>query len=101
MRRGECNDAGVGVPDLPLAAVGEPHLRDLDPLQVSLLAAATNLPLFLFGIPAGGFADVFGPWKILLGAQIWMVAFAMATVFMLQGGMLGPSMMIVPTFVLS
>ena len=34
---------------------------DLNPLDVSLVHAATNLPMFLFTLPAGAIADIVDP----------------------------------------
>src|SRR6058998_1141133 len=42
------------------------------PLMVSLVQAATTLPLFLLALPAGALADVLDRRRILLVAQVWM-----------------------------
>jgi len=42
------------------------------PLMVSLVQAATTLPLFLLALPAGALADVFDRRRILLAAQVWL-----------------------------
>jgi MFS family permease len=42
------------------------------PLMVSLVQAATTLPLFLFALPAGALADVLDRRRILLVAQVWL-----------------------------
>src|SRR2546425_12268387 len=41
------------------------------PLMVSLVQAATTLPLFLLALPAGALADIFDRRRILLLAQVW------------------------------
>src|SRR5438105_15411019 len=41
------------------------------PLMVSLVQAATTLPLFLLALPAGALADIFDRRRILLIAQVW------------------------------
>lgn len=43
------------------------------PLVVSLVQAATSLPLFLLALPAGALADLVDRRKLLLGAQAWML----------------------------
>jgi MFS family permease len=43
------------------------------PLLVSLIQAATALPIFLFGLPAGALADIVDRRRYLLGIQIWLV----------------------------
>ena len=47
---------------------------DPSPLMVSLVSAATNLPLFLFALPAGALADIVDRRKLLILAQIFMLA---------------------------
>ncbi len=42
------------------------------PLMVSLVQAATTLPLFLLALPAGALADVLDRRRILLVAQVWL-----------------------------
>src|SRR5258705_11025514 len=41
------------------------------PFMVSLVQAATTLPLFLLALPAGALADIFDRRRILLIAQVW------------------------------
>src|SRR5213595_3072742 len=42
------------------------------PLMVSLVQAATTLPLFLLALPTGALADVLDRRRILLVAQVWL-----------------------------
>src|SRR5437773_11979538 len=44
------------------------------PLMVSLVQAATTLPLFLLELPAGAIADVLDRRRVLLAAQVWLFA---------------------------
>ena len=46
------------------------------PLLVALVQTATNLPVFLLGVPAGAFADLFDRRKLLIVTQGWMLAAA-------------------------
>jgi MFS family permease len=46
------------------------------PLLVALVQAATNLPFFVFAIPAGALADIVGRRRLLLVAQSWMLVVA-------------------------
>ncbi len=48
-----------------------------DPLMVSLVQAATLLPVFLFALPAGALADIVDRRRFLLATQIWMLLAAM------------------------
>jgi MFS family permease len=46
------------------------------PLDISLVQAANSLPLFLLALPAGALADIVDRRRILLFAQLWMLAAA-------------------------
>ena len=46
------------------------------PLMVSMVQAATSLPLFVLALPAGALADVFDRRRLLLITQSWMLAAA-------------------------
>jgi MFS family permease len=47
-----------------------------DPVMVSLVQAATLLPLFLLTLPAGALADIVNRRKYLIGTQTWMMIMA-------------------------
>src|SRR5271157_1675262 len=53
---------------------------DLNPFDVSLVHAATNLPMFLFTLPAGAIADIVDPRRLILctscGIAVPIVMFA-------------------------
>ena len=56
------------------------------PLMVSLVQAATTLPLFLLALPAGALADVLDRRRILLVAQVWLfLATALLGVLTIMG----------------
>src|SRR3954452_13556391 len=44
------------------------------PMVISLVQAATSLPVFLIALPAGALADMVYRRKLLLCTQFWMVA---------------------------
>ncbi len=44
-----------------------------DPVMVSLVQAATLLPLFLLTLPAGALADIVNRKRYLIGTQLWMM----------------------------
>src|SRR5437588_6797701 len=46
----------------------------MSPMMVSLVQAATSLPVFLVALPAGALADMVDRRKLLLLTQAWMVA---------------------------
>ena len=47
---------------------------DLNPLDVSLVHAATNLPMFLFTLPAGAIADIIDPRRLLMTVSCTIAA---------------------------
>ncbi len=47
-----------------------------DALMVSLVQAATIVPVFLFALPAGAIADIVDRRTLILGTQSWMLAAA-------------------------
>src|SRR5271165_7664548 len=47
---------------------------DLDPFDVSLLHAATTLPIFLFTLPAGAIADIVDPRRTIIAVSYAMAA---------------------------
>src|SRR6266852_3285400 len=46
------------------------------PLMVALIQAATSLPVFLVGLPAGAVADIVDRRRLLLVTQCWMLVAA-------------------------
>ncbi|TMB87119.1 MAG: MFS transporter, partial [Chloroflexi bacterium] len=67
------------------------------PLMVSLVQAATTLPLFLLALPAGALADIFDRRRILLIAQVWwFVTTALLGVLTITG-VIQPWMLLVIT----
>ena len=47
---------------------------DLNPFDVSLVHAATNLPMFLFTLPAGALADIVDPRRLILAVSCVIAA---------------------------
>ena len=47
---------------------------DLNPFDVSLVHAATNLPMFLFTLPAGALADIVDPRRLILAVSCMIAA---------------------------
>lgn len=45
---------------------------DADPVMVALVQVASNLPLFLFALPAGALADILDKRHFLIGAEIFI-----------------------------
>jgi MFS family permease len=71
---------------------------DPSPLMVSLVAAATNLPLFLFALPAGALADIVDRRKLLILAQVLMVALTVVLLALTVSGLISPLTLLVLIF---
>ncbi len=69
-------------------------------LQVALVQTATNLPVFLLGVPAGAFADIIDRRKLLLVTQGWMLAAAAILGMFTVAHQTGPWMLLLLTFAL-
>jgi len=69
-------------------------------LLVALVQTATNLPVFLLGIPAGAVADIVDRRKLLLITQGWMLGAALALGILTLSGATGPGTLLALTFAL-
>jgi len=70
------------------------------PLMVSLVQAATTLPMFLFALPAGVLADIVDRRRLLLFAQIWMLVAAALLGGLQVMGLVTPPILLLFTFAL-
>ena len=70
------------------------------PMLVALVQTATNLPVFLLGVPAGAVGDIFDRRKILIITQGWMLAAAAALGLLTLIGATGPWTLLWLTFAL-
>lgn len=69
-------------------------------LLVALVQTATNLPVFLLGVPAGAVADIVDRRKLLLITQGWMLAAAAALGILTLSHATGPWTLLWLTFAL-
>jgi MFS family permease len=69
-------------------------------LLVALVQTATNLPVFLLGVPAGAFGDIVDRRKLLLISQAWMLAAAAMLSVLTLTGHTGPWTLLSLTFAL-
>ncbi len=69
-------------------------------IQVALVQTATNLPVFLLGVPAGAFADIFDRRKLLLVTQAWMLGAAAILGLLTAAHQTGPWTLLLLTFAL-
>jgi MFS family permease len=64
------------------------------PLFVSLVQAATSLPVFLLALPAGALADVVDRRRLLLFTQAWMMLAALSLGMLTLAGLASPGLLL-------
>ena len=70
------------------------------PIMVSLVQAATTLPMFLFALPAGVLADIVDRRRLLIFAQCFMLVTAVLLGALQLMGLVTPAVLLVATFLL-
>src|ERR687885_1837364 len=60
------------------------------PVMVSLVQAASMLPVFLFALPGGALADILDRRRILIAAQLWIAVMGVLLAALTAAGVLGP-----------
>ncbi|MCU1286957.1 MAG: arabinose efflux permease family protein [Acidobacteriales bacterium] len=70
------------------------------PMMIGLVQAAMSLPVFLVVLPAGALADMVDRRKLLIAAQIWMMAAAALLGILTVLQLVTPMILLVLTFVL-
>jgi MFS family permease len=70
------------------------------PLVVSMVQAATSLPVFVLGLPAGALADIFPRRRLLLVSQWWMLAAAAGLSVATLSRAISPEVLLAFTFAL-
>ncbi len=73
---------------------------DPSPMMVSLVQAASMLPVFLLALPAGALADIMDRRLFLIGAQLWMASMALLLCVLSAFDALGPWGLVALTFAL-
>ena len=71
---------------------------DPSPFMVSMVQAASMLPVFLLALPAGALADIVDRRRFLIGAQIWMLLMAALLAVLAVTDALGPWGLLAITF---
>ena len=74
---------------------------DPDPLIVSLVQAATSLPMFLFALPAGALADIMGKRRFILSLEITVALVSALFAFLLFLKLIGPGTLLLFLFLTS
>src|SRR6266705_3607863 len=72
----------------------------MSPLMVSLVQAATSLPVFLVALPAGALADMVDRRRLLVVTQTWMVVAAAALGVLTLVSAVTPWVLLLFTFLL-
>src|SRR5271166_503258 len=76
-------------------------MLDVDPLPISLLHAATTLPMFLFTLPAGAIADIVDPRRMIIAVSYAIAALVAIFAAMVLFDFASPLLLLLTTFVLS
>ena len=74
---------------------------DLDPFDVSLLHAATTLPIFLFTLPAGAIADIVDPRRTIIAVSYAIAAMIAVFAALVSFDFVSPLVLFLTTFALS
>jgi predicted MFS family arabinose efflux permease len=74
---------------------------DLNPFAVSLVHAATNLPMFLFTLPAGAIADIVDPRRLILAVSGAIAALTALFAALVSFDLATPHLLLLTTFLLS
>ena len=70
------------------------------PFMVSMVQAATSLPLFVFALPSGALADVIDRRRLLLFTQGWMLLAAAGLAVVTASGLTNPELLLAFTMAL-
>lgn len=71
-----------------------------DPLMVSLVQAATSLPMFLFTLPAGALTDIVDSRRLLIGVEIGVAVASALFAALVSLGFATPNILLLTTFLL-
>jgi predicted MFS family arabinose efflux permease len=74
---------------------------DVDPFDVSLVHAATMLPMFLFTLPAGAIADIVDPRRMIIAVSYATAALIAVFAAVVSLNLASPVLLLVTTFILS
>ena len=74
---------------------------DLDPFAVSLVHAATNLPMFLFTLPAGAISDIVDPRRLIVAVSCAIAALIAIFAGLVSFDLASPVLLLLTTFLLS
>jgi MFS family permease len=73
---------------------------DANPITVSLVQVAVSLPLFLFTLPSGALADVIDSRRLLIAAEVAILAVSVVFAGLVSLNLATPSLLLATTFLL-
>jgi MFS family permease len=73
---------------------------DPSPLMVSMVSAATKLPLFFFALPTGALADIVDQRKLLILAQVFMPALTLILLALTISSLILPASLLALIFLI-
>ena len=91
---------GTVVSGQDLAATWLMHDIGASSLSLSLMATAASMPLFLFTLPAGAFADIVNRRVVIVSAAVWQGACAALLAFGAWTQVINPNSVLACIFVL-
>jgi len=74
---------------------------DVDPMHVSLVHAAANLPMFLFTLPAGAIVDIVDPRRLIIAVSSAVAALIAVFAALVAFHLATPLLLLMTTFLLS
>jgi MFS family permease len=92
--------ANIGVAMFDTASAWLMTSLNPDPMVVSAVQMATTLPMFLLTVPAGALSDIFDPRRLLIGAQLYVVAIAVTFAVVVSLHVVGEWGLLATTFLL-
>ncbi|MGD0719729.1 MAG: MFS transporter [Roseiarcus sp.] len=72
-----------------------------DPMAVSMVQVASNLPMFLFTLPAGALADIIEPRRLLIALEIGIALLVAGFAMVVSLGLATPASLLTTTLALS
>ena len=92
--------SSVGLAMFDTASAWQMTSLDPSPRLVSAVQVATTLPLFLLTLPAGALSDVVDPRRLLIVAQMGIVAVSIAFAMVVSARLAGPTSLLATSFLL-
>jgi predicted MFS family arabinose efflux permease len=92
--------SSVGLTMFDTASAWQMTSLNPSPRLVSAVQVATTLPLFLLTLPAGALSDVVDPRRLLIVAQVGVVAISISFAVLVSAGLVSPASLLGTSFLL-